>query len=231
MAITKCKASPVWINTCAWPSPNWLIARACATSKVACEPINPSSGTWVSRAHLAQHLGPCQRTPRLAHLGRFRPGLDPRGPRTLPQRQLRGGVGRDRLCLRLHHHQPLPLALSLGAISEDQSRSQAPYPARPARQHPRLDPRDPGRGPRRQRPGSASARTRSLLHLRPRLSRFHPALHPDSSLRLFITRAKRNTRYRRRYSRPVDKSTGLRCDQTVVLTNYYAHPTIPRSCA
>jgi hypothetical protein len=43
----------------------------------------------------------------------------------------------------------------------------------------------------------------------------------------FITRAKSNTRYRRLYSRPVEKSTGLRCDQTVVLTNYYAHRDYP----
>ena len=34
----------------------------------------------------------------------------------------------------------------------------------------------------------------------------------------FITRTKSNTQYRRLYSRPVDKTTGLRCDQTILLT-------------
>ena len=34
----------------------------------------------------------------------------------------------------------------------------------------------------------------------------------------FITRIKSNTQYLRLYSRPVDKTTGLRCDQTIVLT-------------
>ena len=34
----------------------------------------------------------------------------------------------------------------------------------------------------------------------------------------FVIRAKSNTRYHRRYSQPVDKTTGLRCDQTIVLT-------------
>lgn len=34
----------------------------------------------------------------------------------------------------------------------------------------------------------------------------------------FVTRDKSNLKYRRRYSQPVDKSTGLRCDQTIVLT-------------
>jgi len=43
----------------------------------------------------------------------------------------------------------------------------------------------------------------------------------------FITRAKSNTRYRRLYSRPVDRNTGLRCDQTIILTNFYAHRDYP----
>jgi len=34
----------------------------------------------------------------------------------------------------------------------------------------------------------------------------------------FITRAKKNLQYYRRCSRPVDRSTGVRCDQTILLT-------------
>ncbi len=34
----------------------------------------------------------------------------------------------------------------------------------------------------------------------------------------FVTRAKSNLQYRRVYSRPVDKTTSLRCDQTIMLT-------------
>ena len=34
----------------------------------------------------------------------------------------------------------------------------------------------------------------------------------------FVTRSKSNTKYRRVYSHPVDRSTGLICDQTIVLT-------------
>jgi len=41
------------------------------------------------------------------------------------------------------------------------------------------------------------------------------ALHQANAF--FVTRAKRNFNYRRRYSRSVDKTTGLVCDQTVVL--------------
>jgi len=36
----------------------------------------------------------------------------------------------------------------------------------------------------------------------------------------FVTRAKRNFNFRRRYSHQVDKSTGVQCDQTVVLETY-----------
>jgi hypothetical protein len=50
----------------------------------------------------------------------------------------------------------------------------------------------------------------------------------------FVTRAKKNFRFARRYSRPVDNSTGLRLDQTVVLIGFYAlrnYPTVLRRIA
>jgi hypothetical protein len=43
----------------------------------------------------------------------------------------------------------------------------------------------------------------------------------------FVTRAKKNSRLARRYSRPVDKSTGLRFDQTVVTTGFNASRNYP----
>jgi len=45
----------------------------------------------------------------------------------------------------------------------------------------------------------------------------------DNARAFFVTRAKSNTKLKRRYSRPVDRSTGLICDQTVVLTGFYTH--------
>ena len=42
-------------------------------------------------------------------------------------------------------------------------------------------------------------------------------LHLDQAF--FVTRAKSNMSYRRRYSHSVDKSTGVRSDQTIVLTS------------
>jgi hypothetical protein len=43
----------------------------------------------------------------------------------------------------------------------------------------------------------------------------------------FVTRAKKNFRCARRYSHPVDKSTGLRFDQTVVTVGFYARRDYP----
>ena len=43
-------------------------------------------------------------------------------------------------------------------------------------------------------------------------------LHEAGSF--FVTRAKSNLKAQRRYSRPVDRSTGLICDQSVVLTGF-----------
>ena len=48
-----------------------------------------------------------------------------------------------------------------------------------------------------------------------RLYKLHQALA------FFVTRAKSNIKCRRLYSRPIDKSTGLRCDQTIVLTQSF----------
>jgi Transposase DDE domain/Domain of unknown function (DUF4372) len=43
----------------------------------------------------------------------------------------------------------------------------------------------------------------------------------------FVTRAKRNFRFKRIYSRNVDKSTGIQCDQIVVPENFYAKKDYP----
>jgi len=51
------------------------------------------------------------------------------------------------------------------------------------------------------------------------------AIH--QALAFFITRAKSNFRFRRLYSRPVDKSTGIQSDQIVVLEGFYSRKAYP----
>jgi hypothetical protein len=43
----------------------------------------------------------------------------------------------------------------------------------------------------------------------------------------FVTRAKANFKFKRRYSHGVDKSTGVLCDQTVLLTTFYPAKAYP----
>lgn len=50
-------------------------------------------------------------------------------------------------------------------------------------------------------------------------------LHQCSAI--FVTRSKTNTGLRRLYSSKVDKNTGVRCDQIVVLTGYYSKKDYP----
>lgn len=46
-------------------------------------------------------------------------------------------------------------------------------------------------------------------------------------LAFFVTRTKGNFQFRRLYTHPIDKSTGLRCDQTIVLTGFYSSKDYP----
>ena len=51
------------------------------------------------------------------------------------------------------------------------------------------------------------------------------AMHQGGAF--FITRAKRNTQFVRMYSHHVDRSTGIRCDQTIRFRGYYAAQNYP----
>jgi Domain of unknown function (DUF4372)/Transposase DDE domain len=65
-------------------------------------------------------------------------------------------------------------------------------------------------------PGAFYIMDRGFLDFE-RLYRFHQAGS------FFVTRGKSNLKVQRRYSHPVDRKTGLICDQSVVLTGFYSH--------
>ena len=50
----------------------------------------------------------------------------------------------------------------------------------------------------------------------------------DGAGSFFVTRAKSDMKAKRRYSRPVDRTTGLICDQTIVLTGFYTRQGFDR---
>jgi hypothetical protein len=64
-------------------------------------------------------------------------------------------------------------------------------------------------------PGAFYIMDRGFLDFE-RLYRFHEAGS------FFVTRGKSNLKVQRRYSHPVDRATGLICDQTVTLTGFYS---------
>ena len=49
----------------------------------------------------------------------------------------------------------------------------------------------------------------------------------DQSSAFFVVRCKNALRFKRRYSHPIDKATGLQSDQTVVLTTFYPRKNYP----
>ena len=49
----------------------------------------------------------------------------------------------------------------------------------------------------------------------------------QQSSAFFVTRTKSNFKFRRLYSRPVDKSTGVQSDQIIVLEGFYSHKAYP----
>jgi len=65
-------------------------------------------------------------------------------------------------------------------------------------------------------PGAFYIMDRGFLDFE-RLYRFHQAGS------FFVTRGKANLKVQRRYSHPVDRTTGMICDQSVVLTGFYSH--------
>ncbi len=56
---------------------------------------------------------------------------------------------------------------------------------------------------------------------------FHRLYRLHQSGAFFIVRAKHNTKMRRLYSNPVDKNSGLQCDQIVVPTGFYTKKNYP----
>ncbi len=79
------------------------------------------------------HAGGCQRTAQLAHLRRLCPATDYPGPKTLCSRLVWRGPVEHSLHSRCHHHRPVPVDVTLGAVSLHQGGDQAAHLARSAR--------------------------------------------------------------------------------------------------
>ena len=56
---------------------------------------------------------------------------------------------------------------------------------------------------------------------------FERLYHLHEAGSFFVTRVKSNLKAERRYSHPVDRTTGLICDQTVILSGFYSLKEFP----
>jgi hypothetical protein len=182
---------------------------------------------WSAASGRSQHLGRRQRKERLAHF-----------------RRLYSGVIQQ--ALTLYSDEPFGIVLNKEAYALDstppsicafrsshRSSSAVTRPlsncthAQPAKQFSHCNHCLYRQSSRRQHSRSTQLRGRIvLLFARAYLDfvRLH-RLHAQRAF--FVSRAKQNLKCRPRYSCPVDKSMGLRCEQTIILTGFYSRRDYP----
>ena len=115
------------------------------------------------------HPGRCQRVARLAHLVRLGSGSDPARSQALRGRGLGARTQEHGLRTGRHHHRFVSEPVRLGAVSQSQGRSQAPYAAGPARLYPSLHPHQRWQDARGQCAGHLGPGARRVLRHRPGL--------------------------------------------------------------
>src|ERR1700740_1884758 len=218
--------SPASISICVWRSRNSLCARACATSKPVFARNPPSSTIWVSAARLPATPWPM---PMRCATGASMPS----SPNTLLQS--RRIYADDPMALELDEtvypldSTPIDLFLSVFPWAPFRSTKAA------VKLHTLLDLR--GNIPSFIFISDGKMHDVNILdQLVPEAGAFYVMDRGyvdferlerlDDAGSFFVTRAKSNLKARRRYSRSVDRSTGLVCDQTVVLTGFYSRPGV-----
>jgi len=148
-------------------------------------------------------------------------------PSPLRQRFLRNRIGIKPPMLWTPPPSICVSPFSRGQVPSPQRRCKIAYPARPPRKHSLPRHYYSWQGSRRQNSRSADLRTRSFYVIDRGYLDFDRlyAIHQTSAF--FVIRAKSNFRFRRLYSRPVDKSDGVQSDQIIVLEGFYSHKAYP----
>ena len=177
--------------------------------------------SWLSMfEHFSQHIVQCQRNSPLAHLRRFCAALDRTCPTHVCKRSACYRFGRDGLRIRRHYDRSLLVGLPLGTVSNDQSGGEDAYALGSSRLHTHFRSYFRWKDSRSQHLGSLDHRANYLMDRGyldfARLYVIHQAQA------FFVTRAKSNTKFKRRYSHPVDReNSNIICDQTGVMPTFY----------
>ena len=145
--------------------------------------------SWKS---FSQQFSQRQRKKRLANISRLCTSADQKSKATLRERRFRHHVREYRLCFGCNCNRLMPVTISLGSASQTQKRCKATYTDGPERLY-----------------------THVYTHYKRCCIRNHSF---SKSNCFFVIRAKKNTVYYRKCSHPIDKSAGLRSDQTIKLT-------------
>ncbi len=82
---------------------------------------------WHSWNCITKYIGKCKRTSRLENLRGLRTNSDKQSPRTLRRRRLRHSTGSRSLCIGFNNHRFMSFTISMGKISQAQSRGQGTY--------------------------------------------------------------------------------------------------------
>src|SRR3990172_1403076 len=151
---------------------------------LSAQPVRQALPYGLSQHGIAQHVGQCECSSRLAHLCRLRTEPDRYCTpalcgRTVWRRSLGNGLRAG-----CNHHRSVPVGISVGAVSFDQGGDQAAYAARPAWQHPQFHPYQRWQVARCEHSRPDHSRGWGVLHHGSRLSRFSHAASLASSRQL-----------------------------------------------
>jgi len=187
---------------------------------------------WLPRKSFSEQFSQHQREKRLANISRLCKSSNHQSKATLCGRRLRRYIKKYRLCFGRYRDRSMLVAVSLGSTSQRQKCSKAPHTNGPERldthvytHYKRCCARDHSLS------NYASGAIGHICHGQ-RLHRFFNIIQffKEQLLLcyLFVIRAKKNAVYYRKCSRPIDKSTGLRSDQTIKLTGTKTSELYPR---
>ena len=178
-----------------------------------------------------QHPGRRQRVARLAHLCRVRPLAYPHRTPTVCSGASCSGSRRDGLRLGCHHHRPVPVAVSLGEVSQNQRRrSSCIRCSTCAATFPSFIHISDGKlhdvnvlDVLIAEPGAFYVMDRGYLDF----ERLYASIRPPA---FFVTRAKRNFKFKRVVFSP-GRSHRRDCTatKTVELLEFYSSPGLPGS--
>ena len=169
----------------------------------------------------------CQRKARLANIRRIRTKSYRYSQRIIPRRLVSRRPGRNNICFGLNHDRPLLSVFPWAAFRKKKAAIKL---------HTLMDLR--GSIPTFIHISDGKLHDVNALDLLQLESGAYyvmdrgyldfERLHAFNQVpAFFVTRAKSNMKYKRRYSQPVDKETGLRCDQTIMLTGFYTRKHYP----